>query len=91
MGQLPHLEVGDTPTDITEGLEPGCYVGQVRQYGDQGLLVATSPTVPADDLDYFLIGGRLYFAFTADDGEPPTWVKSSVSGKIVAVALARVP
>ena len=87
MGQLPHLEVGDSPTDITAGLEPGRYVAQVRQYGDQGVLVATSTLPPADDADYFLIAGRRFLSFSV--GSLPTWAKSSVPGVTWPVALAR--
>ena len=87
MAQLPHLEVGDTPTDITDGLEPGCYVAQVSgSPAALGVLYASGPTAPDVDADYFHCRGNGYFTFTVADG--PTWAKSSVAGIVFTVALA---
>ena len=87
MVQLPHLEVGDTPTDITDGLEPGCYVAQVPgSPAELGVLYATRQTPPDADADYFHCRGNGFFAFTA--GVLPTWVKSSIAGRARRVALA---
>ena len=89
MAQLAHISVGDTPVDLTGGLAAGCYVAQVRDFGDTVLLYATVDTPPADDADYFLAAGRSYFTFTASDGVAPTWAKAAVDGHVATVALAR--
>ena len=49
---------------------------QVRDYGDQGVLVATSVNPPDDPDDYFLIAGRDFFTFSAGPGQTPSWVRS---------------
>ena len=35
MAQLPHLVVGDVPTDLTDGLEPGRHLVEARAAGDR--------------------------------------------------------
>ena len=89
MAQLAHVDVGDVPVDLTAGLEPGCYVGQPRNYGDLGVLFATVPLAPASDDDYFLAPGRTFFTFTAGSGVAPTWAKTAAPGVVIGVALAR--
>ena len=87
MAQIPHLSVGDTPTDITDGLEPGCYVAQVCGSPDSlGVLYATRQTPPDAEADYFHCRGNGYFTFIA--GVLPTWAKSSIPGIALTVALA---
>ena len=89
MAQLAHIEVGDTPVDLTTGLAAGCYVAQARDFGDTVLLYATATTAPTDPGDYFLAEGRSYFTFTVSDAVAPTWAKAAVDGQMVTVALAR--
>ena len=89
MAQAAHIEVGETPVDLTAGLTAGCYVAQVRDFGDTVLLYATAETAPADDADYFLAAGRSYFTFVAGLDVAPTWARSAVSGQVATVALAR--
>ena len=36
MVQQPHVEVGNTAVDLTDGLAAGCYVAQVLRVGDIG-------------------------------------------------------
>lgn len=89
MGQVPHIEVGNTPTDITAGLADGCYIGQNVATGSVlGVLFATRATAPTDDADYFRAGPGELFTFTVAAGEPPTWAKSSDPDVPVPVALA---
>ena len=89
MAQETHIEVGDTPVDLTVGLDAGCYLAQVRSVGDVGVLYATVPMAPAADADYFLAPGSTFFTFTAGGGVAPTWAKSSLAGYAMAVAVAR--
>lgn len=86
MAQLPHLQVGDVPIDITDGLSAGCYVAQVREYGDGLVLIATAPAAPADRNDWFVIDGRGFFTFTV--GDVPTWAVLPDAGPPIAVAIA---
>lgn len=92
MGQIAHVDVGDSPTDITAGLADGCYVAQVvaglAGIGDQAVLYATREMAPSDDADYFRAAFGEFFTFTVGDGQPPTWVKTSMAGLVVPVALA---
>lgn len=94
MAQVPHIEAGDTPTDISAGVADGCYVAQVAaglaEIGDQAVLYATAETAPTDDADYFRAGYGEFFTFTVGDDQPATWVKTSMPGLTVPVALARV-
>ena len=90
MAQLPHLVVGDSPTDITDGLDAGCYVAQVRPaYGEQGVLIATATAAPADVDDYFLFSGGAFFSFRVGPSEMPTWARSSVTGVAYTLALTK--
>ena len=90
--QVPHVEVTDTATDITAGLADGCYVGQIAatlaDIGDQAVLYASAETAPADDADFFRAGFGGFFSFTVGDDQPATWVKTSMAGLTVPVALA---
>ena len=89
MAQLDPITVGDVPVDLTDGLEPGCYIGQPRMFGDVGLLVATSAAAPVTDQAYFNIIGRQFFRFDVlAENHVPTWAKSPVVGLPVAVAIA---
>ena len=91
MGQVPHVEVTDTPTDITAGRTDGCYVGQVSgslaALQDQAVLYATADQSPTDDGDYFRACFGEFFTFTVGLGDPPVWVKTSMPGLVVPVAL----
>ena len=94
MAQLAHIEVGDVPVDLTDGLAAGTYVAQVRgQAHDVGVLYCTTSPAPTDDDDYFHATGGEFFSFTADLDVGPTWCKRfAVSGAFagstsVAVAL----
>ena len=89
MAQEAHIEVGDTPVDLTVGLDTGCYLAQVRVFGDVGVLYATVPMAPDDDDDFFLAPGGTFFTFTAGLGVASTWAKSSLAGYVMAVAVAR--
>ena len=89
MAQETHIEVGDTPVDLTVGLDAGCYLAQVRSVGDVGVLYATVPMAPADDDDYFLAPGSTFFTFTVGIDVAPTWAKRSVAGVPMVVAVAR--
>ena len=92
MAQVAHVDVGDTPVDLTDGLAAGCYVAQVGAalavIGDAALLYATAETAPSDDDDYYRAGFREFFSFTVADDVPPTWAKAPAA---MAVALALVP
>ena len=89
MAQLAHISVGGTLVGLTTGLAAGCYVAQVRDFGETVLLYATADIPPADDEDYYIAAGRSFFTFRAGDGVPPTWAKAAVDGQVVTVALAR--
>ena len=95
MPQLAHVDVGDTPVDLTDGLAAGCYIGQVASrsavMGDEALLYATAETAPADSADWFRASVREFFMFTVGDDTPTTWAKSSAAGLVVPVALALIP
>ena len=91
--QLAHIEIGDTATDITSGLDAGVYVAQCRgQQNDIGILYATVSPAPTDDDDYFRAVGDSFFSFTVDLDVGPTWCKqvpgSSLGGTTsIAIAL----
>lgn len=89
--QLQHVEVGDTPTDLTASLADGCYLAQVRDHPDAvGVLYAAATSAPAVDDAYFAARGGEFFTFVVDDDEPPTWCKSALAGQTVTLALALV-
>ena len=89
MAQLDPITVGDQPTDLTAGLEPGCYIGQPRPFGDVGVLVATSPAAPTNDEAFFFIRSRRFFRFDVlAENNIPTWAKSPVPGLPIVVAIA---
>ena len=88
VAQLAHVDVGDTPVDLTLNLEPGCYLAQVRSYGDLGVLYATVPMAPADESDYFAAPGGTFFTFTAGLGVAATWAKTAAPGVVIVVAVA---
>ena len=85
--QVDHIEVGDTPVSLTANLTTGCYVGQVRDFGEGLVLYATCEAPPADDADYFVADGRGFF--TRSPAIPPTWAKIRTAGQRSVVALAR--
>ena len=90
MAQLPHLQVGDVPIDITAGLTDGCYVAQPRgDLGALGVLYATALSAPADLDDWFSARAGSYFSFQVADGGTPTWVVTATPGTVV-VAVASV-
>ena len=95
MPQLAHVDVGDTPIDLADGLDPGCYIGQVASrpavMGDEALLYATAEVAPTDSEDWFRASVRDFFTFTVGDDVPATWAKSSAAGLVVPVALALIP
>ena len=95
MPQLAHVDVGDQPVDLTDGLTAGCYVAQVAaayaDIGDQTVLYATAAAAPSDDGDYFRAGLRDFFTFVVGDDVAATWAKTSTAGLVVPVALALVP
>ena len=87
--QLDPITIGDSPVNLTAGLEPGCYIGQPRSPGDVGILVSTFPTAPTNDEKWFNIRGKRFFRFDvlAED-HVPTWAKSPVVGLPNVVAIA---
>ena len=92
--QLAHIEIGDTPVNIADGLAVGVYVAQVRGVArDIGVLYCTRSVAPTSDDDYFSARGDEFFSFTVDLDVGPTWCKRvAVSGAVagttaVAVAL----
>ena len=92
MPQLAHVDVGDTPVDLTDGLAAGCYLAQARGgWGALALLYATAAQPPADDDDWFRARGDTFFAFSVSTASGlPTWAKNAVAGTApTAVALAR--
>lgn len=89
--QLAHIEVGDTPTDLTAGLAAGLYIAQVRdQPGTVGALYASRATAPTVDVDYFAALGGEFFTFIVGIAEPTTWAKSALAGSSFTLALALV-
>ena len=88
MAQVPHVDVSSTPTDITVGLEDGCYIGQCvgGPLNSIGISYATADVAP-DAADYFTCFGGYFFSFTVGDDEPPTWVVGPPSYR---VAIAKV-
>ena len=91
--QLAHIDIGDTPIDLTDGLAVGVYVAQPRgSVGDVGVLYCTRSVAPTSDDDYFRARGDTFFTFTVDIDVEPTWCKqdSDLSGVDTAVALALV-
>ena len=94
MGQVPHVEATDQPTDITAGLTDGCYVAQVGGSGGGSqsifaVLYATADRPPASDSDYFRAVLGAFFTFIVGYGQPPTWVKTSPTADFpIPVALA---
>ena len=92
--QVAHVEVGDTPVDLTDGLDPGRYVAQpvanLAEIGDAAVLYATAATAPTEDGDYFRAGYGQQFWFAVGPAWPPTWAKTSAAGLVVPVAAAEV-
>ena len=89
MAQSAHIEVGDQPVNLTAGLGPGCYLAQIRQFGDGLVLYATAEVAPTDDDDYFVAAGRGFFSFAVSPAIPPTWAKSRFAGVTFPLAIAR--
>ena len=96
MAQISHVDVGATPTDITSGLDDGCYVAQVgdREAGrfvpvDDGLgvLYASAASAPTDTADYFHCRPGDFFTFTVTATSGPVWAMSA-TGVSIVVALA---
>ena len=90
MGQVAHVEVGQTPTDVGQGLTAGCYRAQVfaTRFGLVAL-VAYGPGAPADRADWFRVEHGAFFDFRAGTGVDPCWVVSD-SDHPVRVARRRV-
>ena len=95
MAQVPHIEATNVPADIAANLAAGCYVGQVAaslaEVGNQALLFATADQPPASDADYFRATYGEFFSFVAGGDALPTWIKTSMAGLSVPVALAMLP
>ena len=95
MAQLAHVDVGDSPVDLTAGRAAGCYVVQVASrpavMGDEAVLYCSAETAPADSDDWFRAGVGAFFAFTVGGDAATTWAKTSAAGLTVPVALAMVP
>ena len=92
MAQLAHIEVGDTPTDVTAGLADGCYVAQAAGSGMATVvLYASGAAAPVADLDYFSLNGGAFFVFTVGGDAPATWAKSAFADLAVSLSLALVP
>ncbi len=89
MAQAAHIDVGDVPVNLTANLGPGCYVAQVRDFGDGLILYATGEVAPTDAAAYFVADGRAFFVFSVSPAIPPTWAKSRVPGAQFPVAVAR--
>lgn len=91
MVQFPSLAIGDTPVDLTDGLNDGYYRAQVDPLAeDEGVLWATAASAPADDADYFQASGGEYFTFEVlGSATVPTWAKTSLPGRTFALKLAR--
>ena len=92
--QLAHVEIGDSPVDLTDGLDPGCYLAQ----GSTGLgidlpqavlLFATAEEAPADDGDYFRLREDGFLTFIVSATAEPTWAKAARPDRPVTLALAR--
>lgn len=94
MAQLAHVDVGDAPVDLSDGLAAGRYIAQpvatLAEMGDQAVLYATAVVAPGDDGDWFRAGYGERFWFVVADGQPPTWAKTSMTGMVVPVARAEV-
>ena len=89
--QLAAVTIGAAPVDLTAGLDPGCYLAQVRDQPDAvGVLYASSETPPDNDGDYFSARAETFFTFVAGDDKPPVWVKSALAGQSFVLALALV-
>ena len=87
MAQQTHVEVGDSPVDLTSGLSAGCHIAQVRGGGDYGVLYATATRAPADDDDWFHSRPGEYFTFVAG-GTLPTWAKACLPDLTYVLAIA---
>ena len=84
-----HVDVGETPVDITRGLDTGTYQGHPFSRGGTdlfGVVVAYSANPPADPADYFYIRPGDSFDFTVPG---PVWVRTD-SGQTSTVAIVRV-
>ena len=90
MAQIAHVEIGDQPVDLADGLDPGCYIAQAADYGETVALYGSGATAP-DAADMFVLGGREFFTFTAGGDAPPTWCRSAIAGTTVRLALALIP
>ena len=92
MPQLAHIEVGDTPTDVTDGLDDGTYIAQaVGSDVAVVALYASGTAAPTDDLDYFSLKGGAFFVFTVGGDAPATWAKSATPDLASYLSLALVP
>ena len=92
MSQRPHFEAGAMPADISEGLDAGCYLAQVRGSGDIAILFATAEAAPEHANDWFQAGPGEAFTFRAGAGLLPTWVRTDPrlsEAATVTVARAR--
>ena len=92
MAQLPHVEVGEIAADLTDGLDAGCYLAQVRlPPGQPGIYYATATSAPSDLDDWFDAQGGEFVSFVVADEDPvPTWAVSATPGLTVAVSLASI-
>lgn len=89
MAQVAHADIGSTPVDLTDGLEPGSYLAQVP-YGGV-IRYATGEQPPGAD-DWFDARSGDYFAFTVGPGCAPTWAllgSGYAEGTTLPVPLAR--
>ena len=64
--QLAHIDLTETPVDITAGLDPGRYQFQRSIDSDAAaiILYAFGPSAPADEADYFTLDDAEIVEFT---------------------------
>lgn len=102
MSQLPKFVAGAMPADIAEGLDPGCYLAQLRSTSDRtsrGVLYATAEEPPADRESWFECNYNSgeppgAFTFRVTPSSLPVWVVAMLSNQdgvdpTITVAVAR--
>ena len=90
--QQDHFTVTDQAQDISAVYPAGTYLAQATVYaeGSEGILYATAVTAPVVDADFFRANtANPLFQFTAGSGIP-TWVKSSLAGLTLTLAVAQI-
>lgn len=90
MAQLAHVDITETPVDLSDGLKAGCYIAQVRRQANSiGVLYATAETAPASTDDYFVASGEAWFRFTAGRSLLPVWCRTVRDGDTCPLAIGR--